>query len=190
MAERPPTSEYIDAIKQNAPAVLSGISELAKTQLKPSGKHAAIGGGAFGGAAGFAWMSLKFLAFGLVALASWLWSKTGWSTLFSVFMGFITMFVLGIVIAMVLALVIGRPHFKKVTPPKAALAELKATIGDVGTAAGAGVELAKAPPPKPVFTERSPVTRPTAHYVVDPIHAAKQRAAARAAAKAADSVEV
>jgi len=189
MAERPSTGEYIDAIKQNAPAVLSGISELAKTQLKPSGKHAAIGGGAFGGAAGFAWMSLKFLAFGLVCFVSWLYSKTGVSVLMALFLGFMTMFVLGLVFAGILAL-LGRGQFKRVTPPKAALAELKATISDVGTAAGAGAELAKSPPPKHLLTERPAASRPTAHYVVDPIYAAKQRAAARAAAKAADSREV
>ena len=185
MAEHQSTGERLGAVKDNASTVVSGVAELAGTQLKPSAKHAGIGAGMFGGAGGFAWMSLKFLVFALVFLLSWLYGKTGVSVLMAVFLGFITMFVVGLIIAGALA-VLGSKQFKKVKGPKTAIEELKTTLAEVGAAAGTGAEYAKTGRPEPALEAGrtlTQATKPRAHYVVDPIVAAKKRAAERVAAK-------
>jgi len=186
MAEHQSVSQTIGTIKESATAVMSGVAELAGSQMKPARKHGIIGAGMFGGAGGLAWMMLKFLVFAGVFLAAWLWSKTGWSVLFDIFMGFSTMFVVCFVVAVVLGF-LGLKQIKQVKAPLQAIDELKTTVADVGAAAGTGTAAAKNPP-APQLPAKTLAAAPAAHYVVDPIWAAKQRAAARAAAKAEAAV--
>jgi len=117
---------------------------------------------------------------------AWLYGRHGMNVLFAIFLGFITMF--GICLAFAIALLIlGRKQIKQVKAPLQAIDELKTTVADVGAAAGTGTAAAKNPP-APQLPAKTLAAAPAAHYVVDPIWAAKQRAAARAAAKAEAAV--
>jgi len=184
MAQRQPLGDYITTIKENAPLVFSGIIGLATDQLKPSAKRAGIGGGMFGVAATSLLTLFKFVAFGLVFLAAWLWSKTGASVFITIMLGFFSVAFLCLVVA-VLAALLGIGQFKRIHVAQDAITELKTTVNDVSTAAGAGAEQAKAGPPKHGLAELDNAPAARAHYVVDPIWAAKQRAAARTLARSA-----
>jgi hypothetical protein len=184
MAQRVPVGDYVNAIKDNAPVVLSGIKELAGAAIKPSAKHIGIGSGLIGATAVVGFAALRILIVALAFLASWLYSRLGLSVLFSLFLGFITIMVLALLLTAFLA-TRGIGQFKQVHGPSQAMKELSTTMSDVSTAASAGADIAKAGPPRHADGELtgpvSPMPKP--HYVVDPIYAAKVRAEQRAAAK-------
>ena len=186
MAQRQPAGDYFTAIKQNAPIVLSGIKELAGAQIKPSVKHVGVGAGMMGGTAALGLAGLRFFVLALAFLVSWLFSLIGLSVLFCLFLGFVVAMLVAFGLAGVLALK-GVGQFKKVSGPKDALEQLSTTMADVSQAVSAGSDIAVAGPPRRAgddADEAAPAA-PRPHYVVDPIWAAKQRAAERAAAKAA-----
>lgn len=119
--------EIIDKLKKDAPALIKDNLALARSELQPAAKHAGVGGGMFGGAGyvGLNALSLLFMAggFGFGLLFASLWS---WGPLLSACVGFVAMALVLLIIAGILAL-LGKGEIDKVEPPKATIAEAKAT---------------------------------------------------------------
>ena len=88
-------SEYLSGIATSSGAVASGIGELAGSELKGSVKGLGIGVGMFAGAGLFGYTSMKILGIGVGFLFAWIfWKAAGLSILFSLFLGFVVLFVL------------------------------------------------------------------------------------------------
>jgi len=188
MAQRQSAGDHFAAIKQNASVVLSGIGELAGAQLKPSARHLGVGAGLMGGTAVLGFAVLRSLALAVAFLMSWIFNRFLHLSLFmSLFCGFVLAAILVAVVAAFLFLK-SKGQFKQVHGPSEAMAELSSTMSDVSQAASAGADIAKAGPPRHAGDELAAASAPKAHYVVDPIWAAKQRALQRAADKAGQQI--
>ena len=103
-------------------------SELAKAELLPSARQAAIGSGFVAGASAFLlhaiWMLVVTFGFGI----GWLLNTfTGIGLLGSFTLGFLLGALVSAAIAVVLALM-ARSRFRRVKAPKATIAEAKATF--------------------------------------------------------------
>lgn len=129
MSERMNIGETITGIKADAERVGKDLVALGRAETKPIVKHAGIGGGAFGVAAviGVAALFLLSCAGGF-AFAIIFVKAAHWSVVPSLALGYVCMAVLFLIIAGILALV-GKSQFGKVQPPRATIAEAKATLG-------------------------------------------------------------
>lgn len=116
----------VNQIKGDATTLGKGISDLAKAELAPAGKHAGIGAGLFAGAGYFAMngLSLLFLA-GALGLGKLFGAETGWIAI-----GFVVMAVVVFVLAGILAL-IGKGQVSKVKAPERTIAETKHAVNSV-----------------------------------------------------------
>ena len=177
-------SEYLSRIATSSGAMASGIGELAGAEIKPSVKGLGIGAGMFAGAGLFGYTSLKILGIGIGFLFAWFfWKVAGLSVLFSLFLGFVLLFVL-VLIVIVLMAIIGKGQFKHVKAPTATIAEIKASLGAVGTSIPAGVKDAEdaLDEAKVVKAQEKAAAKANPVNVVrDPIYLARQRRAANAA---------
>ena len=169
-------SEYLHSITANAGAVASHIGELAGAEMKPAAKGLGIGAALFGGAGLFGYTALKILGFGVGFFFAWFfWKVAGLSPLFSLFLGFVLLFVFFLIGIVTMAL-IGRGQFKHVHAPTQTIDQVKVTLGSLGTAVADGVsdaenqlDAAKAAKAKP-----GP-DAPRVNYVRDPVYLARQR---------------
>ncbi|HSN44543.1 MAG TPA: phage holin family protein [Propionibacteriaceae bacterium] len=128
MGERLQVSEFVANIQTNAKSLAADIPALMRSELAPAAKHAGIGGGLFG-AAGYMLAnaaSLFFLVAGF-AFAKLYSSLFDWGPVVSICFGLLTIAVLLLVLAAILAL-IGKGQVQKVKAPEATIAETKATI--------------------------------------------------------------
>ena len=177
-------SEYLSRIATSTGAMASGIGELAGAEMKSSAKGLGIGAGMFAGAGLFGYTSLKILGIGVGFLFAWIfWKAAGLSILFSLFLGFVVLFVLFLIIIVAMA-VIGKGQFKHVKPPKATIDEVKASFGAIGTSIPAGVKDAEdaLDEAKVVKAQEKAVAKTNPVSIVrDPVYLARQRRAANAA---------
>jgi len=176
-------SEYLSRIATSSGAMASGIGELAGAEMKSSAKGLGIGAGMFAGAGLFGYTSLKILGIGVGFLFSWIFWKAGLSILFSLFLGFVVLFVLFLIVIVAMA-IIGKGQFKHVKPPKATIEEVKASFGAIGTSIPAGVKDAEdaLDEAKVVKAQEKAVAKTNPVSIVrDPVYLARQRRAANAA---------
>lgn len=109
-------------------------AELAKAEIKPSAIRAALGGGMFGGAAIFGLQALLLFLIAMSLLVGWLYSQSGGLDVWpAMVLGFVTIMVLCLVIAGILAL-IGRAQLKRIRKPEATITEFKTTIATLTSA--------------------------------------------------------
>lgn len=102
--------------------------ELAKAEITPAVKHAAIGGGMFGGAGAFAMHALWMLLIGAALAVGLAFDQfTSLTTWPAFVLGFVTVGIASLLIAGILAL-LGRSQFRRVKKPEATIAELNATM--------------------------------------------------------------
>ena len=122
-AEGSRASELIKLITADVKELVADEVALAKAELKPAGKFAGIGGGAFGAAGYFALngISLWFLA-GALGIGRLFGAPTGWAAI-----GFLVMGLLVLLVAGGLAL-FGKSQFDKVKGPEAAISNGKAVV--------------------------------------------------------------
>ncbi len=143
MARRPSVGDYIANIKAAAPKMVSGIKELAAAEIKPTVKHAGIGGGLLGGAAVFALTALSILvlafAFGLSVFFFYVANR---GLLVALTLGFLTAGVLLLLLAALLGL-LGKTQVEKVKAPTMTIEETKKAINALGNSLTAGVADAK-----------------------------------------------
>lgn len=139
-AERLNPKTLVDNIKTDATALTRDIPALAKEEIKPSAKHAGIGGGMFGGAGYLAAnaASLFFLA-GAAGIAALFNTYLDWTILASAAIGGVIMAVILLLIAAILGM-IGKKHIEQVQPPKATIAETKQTIEAIKGSLSKGVQ--------------------------------------------------
>lgn len=143
MVQRPSAGDYIANITTQVPRMISGISELAKAEIKPSVKHAGIGGGMLSAAAvvGLSVLRLLMIA-SAFACAIFFHYVLNFNVLAAITFGFLTMGILGLVIAGIFALM-GKGQLGKVKAPQAAIAETKASLAALSNSISAGVTDAK-----------------------------------------------
>ncbi|MCL2652730.1 MAG: phage holin family protein [Propionibacteriaceae bacterium] len=175
-------SEYLSRIAASSGAMASGIGELAGAEVKSSAKGLGIGAGMFAGAGLFGYTSLKILGFGVGFLFAWIfWKAAGLSVLFSLFLGFVLLFVLFLIVIAAMA-IIGKGQFKHVKMPQGTIEEVKASFGAIGTSIPAGVKDAEdALDEAKVVKAQAKAATSRVNIVRDPIYLARQRRAARAA---------
>lgn len=102
--------------------------ELAAAEIKPAVRHAAFGGGMFGGAGVFAFHALWMLIIALALTVGWILdSFTQLSTWGSFTLGFFICAILSLLIAFIL-FKIGQGQIKRVKAPEATIAEASATM--------------------------------------------------------------
>lgn len=128
------TPSSFELVSQNLKSVLGNQAELAKAELGPAAKNAAIGSGMFGTAGVFALHALWMLLLSAALAVGWLYvSVTGLGPWGSFTLGFLTVAVLSLLIAGLLAL-IGVRRFKRVKKPEATIAELQKTVAELQAA--------------------------------------------------------
>lgn len=131
-----PEPSNFAAVTESLKQVASSNIELAKAELTPAAKHAAIGGGMFGGAGVFALHALWMLLIaGALAVGLFFARFTALGQWASFVLGFVTVAVLSLIVAGILAL-LGKGQFAQVKKPEATIAELQATIADLQRALG------------------------------------------------------
>jgi len=177
-------SEYLSRIAASSGAVASGIGELAGAEVKSSAKGLGIGASLFAGVGLFGYTSLKILGFGVGFLFAWIfWKAAGLSVLFSLFLGFVVLFVLFLVVVAAMA-IIGKGQFKHVKLPQGTIDEVKASFGAIGTSIPAGVKDAEDALDEAKVVKAQTKAAAAANVVSivrDPIFLARQRRASRAA---------
>lgn len=136
--------DIIKNITDDVKVVVQGELELAKLELSQSAKKAGIGGGMFAVAAIFGVTALVLLiwagSFGFAMLWRELFEL---SALFSVLLGFVTMAVLGLIIAAIFAL-IGKGQVSKAKAPEKTIAQAQATAAAAQQAVTLGTDQVKA----------------------------------------------
>ncbi|NLT30743.1 MAG: phage holin family protein [Propionibacterium sp.] len=136
--------DIIKNITDDVKVVVRGELELAKLELGRSAKKAGVGGGMFAGAAVFGVTALVLLiwagSFGFALLWRELFEFSG---LLSVLLGFVTMAVLGLIIAAILAL-IGKSQVAKAKAPEKTIAQAQATVAAAKQAVSLGGEQVQA----------------------------------------------
>ncbi|MDO4784812.1 MAG: phage holin family protein [Propionibacteriaceae bacterium] len=127
MATPEPKSQ-IKQIAEELKSVINYQYELAKTELRPTAKRAAYGGGLFGAALTFALHALWMLLIAGALTVGWLLDTfTSLGTWSAFIWGFVLVAVASLIIAAVCAL-IGRSSLKKIRKPEASIDELNATL--------------------------------------------------------------
>lgn len=127
MSTEEPTNKIAD-ITASLKEFAARETELAKAELVPSAKNAAIGGGMFGTAGVFALHALWMLLIAGALTVGWAFDTfTALGTWAAFIWGFVTVAVISLAIAAILGL-IGRTKFRQVKKPEATIAELQATI--------------------------------------------------------------
>jgi hypothetical protein len=164
MADKPSIIEELGHITKEAPKLVSALAEMAGAELGQTAKHAGIGTGYVGGAAGVAYTALKLFIVALGFLFAWVFEKLGLSLLLAVFLGLLLMVVLSGVLAVFL-LLRGRARFSKVQAPKQTMAALSATVETVKGAVAKGTQTAFGP--KAITEVKTPEV--LVHVVTDPI---------------------
>lgn len=143
MAEHLGPGEYVANIRAQVGSLISGIGQLAKAELVPAAKHAGIGGGMFGAAGVFVIGALNILLLTAgFALAVFYQNVVHRQPLTALALGFLTLAVLALIIAVVLG-VIGRSQVRKVKAPTATIEEAKASLNAIGESVQAGIAQAK-----------------------------------------------
>lgn len=144
MAERQNPKTFVNNLVVDTKSAVNDNIALAKAEIAPAAKAAGVGGGMFGAAGylGANAASLLFLAGGLGfgLLYSHLF---GWGVLAASALGFVTVAVVLLILAGILAL-IGKKKLKDVQPPKQAIAEAKTTIDTVKRSLTNGVNQVEA----------------------------------------------
>ncbi|MEL4358320.1 MULTISPECIES: phage holin family protein [unclassified Luteococcus] len=140
MAERQDPKTFVNNLVIDTKALLTDNIALAKAEVTPSAKAAGVGGGMFGAAGYLAAnaASLLFLAggFGFAKLFA---SLLDWSAIPAIALGFVTMAVVLLLLAGILAL-IGKSKMKQVKPPEKAIKEAKATVATVKQSLTTGID--------------------------------------------------
>ena len=143
MAERLGPGEYIANIRAQVGSLASSIGQLAKAELVPAAKHAGVGGGMFGAAGVLVVGALNLLLFTIgFALAVFYQRVAHRQPLTALALGFLTMAVLALIIAAVLAF-LGRSQVRQVKAPTATIEEAKASLNAISESVQAGVADAK-----------------------------------------------
>ncbi|MGJ3508085.1 phage holin family protein [Enemella sp. A6] len=136
--------DIIKNITDDVKVVVAGELELAKQELGRSAKKAGVGGGMFAGAAVFALTALVLLIWAGSFGFGIMWRELfDFSTLLSVLLGFVTMAVLGLLIAGILAL-IGKSQVSKAKAPEKTIAQAQATVAAAKQAVTLGGEQVQA----------------------------------------------
>lgn len=144
MAERQNPKTFVNNLVVDTKSAVNDNIALAKAEVAPAAKAAGVGGGMFGAAGylGANAASLLFLAGGLGfgVLYSHL---LDWGVMAATALGFVTMAVILLILAGILALV-GKKKLKDVQPPKQAIAEAKTTVETVKRSLTNGVNQVEA----------------------------------------------
>jgi len=140
MAERHNPKTLVDNLVVDTRSVVQDNIALAKAEVVPAAKAAGVGGGMFGAAGYLAAnaASLLFLAGGL-GFALLYSHLAGWGPLASTALGFVTMAVLLLVLAGILAMM-GKGKLKKVKAPEETLKEAKQTVATLKQSLARGVD--------------------------------------------------
>ncbi|PIF01828.1 MAG: hypothetical protein CR979_01860 [Propionibacterium sp.] len=120
-------AEIVDAVKELA----TNTVELAKAELTPAAKKATVGGGLFAAAATFALHALWMILIAVALLVGWLYQAYTSLTTWPAFIwGFVTVAIISLLIAAILAL-IGAKKIEKIKKPEATIAEINTTVNEI-----------------------------------------------------------
>lgn len=136
--------EIIASLKTDGTRMLEDNVALAKAEIQPMAKHGGIGAGMFGGAGylGACAAALLFMAGGFGFAQLWDSLVEGFGTLTSLALGFVTMSLVLLILAAVLAL-LGKKEVSKVHAPEQTIAEAKASIAALGESVKRGQQSVK-----------------------------------------------
>lgn len=139
MADQVDIKQIVDRIKKDGVSLATDNIALVKAEIKPAAKNAGIGGGMFG-AAGYLAINAATLMFiaGSLALGLIFFHAASMSVLASGALGFVTLAVLLLLLAGLLAL-IGRGRIKQIKKPEFAIAEAKASVESLKSSVQAGI---------------------------------------------------
>lgn len=170
MAQRQSITDAIEQVKTSAGKMSSQIADLAKAELKPAAKNAGIGAAFVAGLTVVAATALFILLLTCGFALSIIYNQVlGRSPVTALTFGFLTLFVLCLVIIALCALAAWR-CFKKVQGPKATIAETKASLNAIGDALKAGLhaepELATTDSPREVGSVSQTAPQPS-HFRPD-----------------------
>ncbi len=139
MAERQSIMDAIDQVKTSAGKMFSQIGDLAKAELKPAAKNAGLGAVFVVALAVVAATALFILLLTCGFALSIIYNQVlGRSPITALTFGFLTLFVLCIILVALCAIAAWK-RFKKVQGPKATIAETKASLGAITDAIKAGL---------------------------------------------------
>ncbi|WP_203567806.1 phage holin family protein [Aestuariimicrobium ganziense] len=131
-------ASIVDRIKTDGARIATDLKALAQAEVKPAVAHAGKGGGMFGAAGYLALNAVSLLFLAGAGAFTLLWSgPVGLGMVLSVVLGLISMALVLLVIAAVLA-VVGKKEIDQVKAPEATIAEAKATVAALKTSAAEG----------------------------------------------------
>lgn len=138
MAERPTAGDYLRVLRTTVPEMIGRLKELALAELRPSLKNGGLGAGLFGAAAFIAFTALKLLVLAAAFAFAVCYAEIAHRhPLTALALGFLTIAVVFLVLALVLAL-FGRGRIVRVRLPEATIAETMTSLSAVADAIETG----------------------------------------------------
>lgn len=140
----PRIGDIVTSLKTDGTRLLNDNVALAKAEITPMAKHAGIGAGLFSGAGYFAMCALALLGMAGGFAFSQMWQSifSGLGNLTALALGYLTMALVLLILAGVLAM-IGKNQVGKVSKPEATIEEFKNSVAVLGDSVKRGQQTVK-----------------------------------------------